>query len=168
MVCYVEHNRKSRLTVKGKGQGHESIENHHFYHNFGTKCRRGFWLMRKCSEYDWLQLLYLTLEAQTNSFCERIRSKVILTISVCSCLDVHISVYIQARNLHLFSLYRSQFSPNNSEKIHMNYVCIHLDREFFSDIKVKGQGQCHQKVKNHLLVDNLITESLRRSRFFAK
>ena len=40
MVYYVEHNRKSRLTVKGKDQGRESIENHHFHHNFGTKCRR--------------------------------------------------------------------------------------------------------------------------------
>ena len=141
MVCYVEHNRKSRLTVKGKGQGHESIENHHFHHNFGTKCRREFRLVRKCSEYDWLQLLYLTLEAQTNSFCERIRSKVILTISVCSCLDVHIWVYIQARNLHLFSLYRSQFSPNNSQKIHLNYVSDLVSRIFFqrsrSKVKVK-------------------------------
>ena len=76
MVYYVEHNRKSRLTVKGKGQGHESIENHHFRHNFGSKCR-DFRLVPTYSEYDWLQLLYFTLEAQTDSFCERIRSKFI-------------------------------------------------------------------------------------------
>ena len=63
MLYYVEHNQKSRLKVKGKGQGHGSIENHHFGHNFGIKRRRELRLAPKCSEYYWLQLSYLTLTA---------------------------------------------------------------------------------------------------------
>jgi len=63
MVYYVEYNKKSRLQVKGKGQGHGSIENHHFRHNFGIKRPRELGLAPKCSEYEWLQLSYLTLKA---------------------------------------------------------------------------------------------------------
>ena len=61
IVYYDEHHQKLWVKVKGKGQCHGSIKNHHYCHNFGTKRCREFRLVTKCLKKDWPQLSYLTL-----------------------------------------------------------------------------------------------------------
>ena len=83
----------------------------------------------------------------------------ILVSSVCRCVCLY---------LCLFALYRSQFVLKSHKNTPLDCSTATDDMLLFSEVKVKGQGQGHQKVKNHILVDNLRTDGLRRSRFFGK